>query len=241
MPDQQNILRLLRMLRPYSASCPKIRIGALGDGGYVINDDLSGLDGLISIGIGTDASFDFALAEQGVRVFQYDPTVEGPPVHHSRFLFRKLGWAGHDTESTRSLDTIITENSLSDHNGLLLKFDVEEAEWDAFQSVSAATLSKFRIIVGEFHWLDRIAQPDHFEIMWRTFSKLADNHVVTHLHANNCCRIVLVEGVVIPRLLEITYLRRDRASFVGAHDPIPTMLDYPNIPGMPELVLTPFR
>ena len=46
---------------------------------------------------------------------------------------------------------------------------------------------------------------------------------------------------MIPRLLEITYLRRDRASFVGAHDPIPTMLDYPNIPGMPELVLTPLQ
>ena len=69
MPDQQNILRLLRMLRPYSASCPKIRIGALGDGGYVINDDLSGLDGLISIGIGTDASFDFALAKRGRSCF----------------------------------------------------------------------------------------------------------------------------------------------------------------------------
>jgi tetratricopeptide (TPR) repeat protein len=240
MPDQRGILQLLGMLRPYSARCSKLRIGALGDGGYVINDDLSRLDGLISIGIGADASFDFAFAERGVRVFQYDPTVEASPLDHANFLFRKLGWARDDTESSRSLETMIIENSLNDTNNLVLKFDVEGAEWDALQSVSAATLSKFRMIVGEFHWLDRMVQGHRFQLMWNIFSALSNSHVVTHLHANNCCGVSLVEGVVIPRLLEVSLLRRDRSSFVEAYNPMPTALDCPNIAGMPELVLTPF-
>src|SRR3954449_5686973 len=107
MPDQQNLLRLLRMLKPHAATSPKIRIGALGDGGYVVNNDLSGLDGVVSLGIGDDVSFDMAFAEQGIHAFQYDPTIIAPPVHHSRFLFRKLAWARHDSDTTRCLDTII--------------------------------------------------------------------------------------------------------------------------------------
>jgi hypothetical protein len=241
MPNQQNILRLLRMLRTSSASCPKVRLGALGDGGYVVNDDLSGLDGLVSLGIGTDVSFDLALAEQGVPVFQYDPTVERPPVEHPRFVFRKLGWSRYDSQGTRSLDTILNENQLAQFSNLILKFDVEDAEWDALQSVSAATLSKFRIIVGEFHWLERVVHRTHFEIMWGTFAKLTADHVPTHLHANNFGGVVLVEGIVVPRLLEITLLRRDRAHFTAASHPIPTALDYRNIPETPELVLTPFE
>ena len=240
MPNQQNILRLLRMLRTSSASCPKIRVGASGDGGYVVNDDLSELDGVVSIGIGTDVSFDLALAEQGVPIFQYDHTVERPPVEHARFVFRKLEWARNDSGTTRSLDAMITENQLAARRNLLLKFDVEGAEWDAIHSVTPATLSLFRIIVAEFHWLERIADPNHFEVMWQVFSKLTAQHVPTHLHANNYGGVVLVEGVILPRLLEITLLRRDRAQFVAESHPVPTMLDYRNNPEIPELVLTPF-
>jgi hypothetical protein len=241
MPDQQNILRLLRMLKTSSASRPKIRLGAPGDGGYVINDDLSGLDGVVSLGIGTDVSFDLALAEQGLPIFQYDPTVERPPIEHPRFAFRKLGWARYDSEGARSLDTIIAENNLNQCNDLILKFDVEDSEWDAFQSVNARTLSRFRIIVGEFHWLGRVHNPVVFEIMWNTFSKLTEHHVPTHLHPNNFGGVVLIEGIVIPQLLEITFLRRDRSNFTAERHPIPTALDYRNIPGTPELVLTPFE
>ena len=240
MPDQQNILRLLRMLRTSSASCPKVRLGALGDGGYVINDDLAGLDGVVSLGIGTDVSFDLALAEQGVPVFQYDPTVDRPPVEHPRFVFRKLGWSRYDSQDTGSLDTILEENQLTQCSNLILKFDVEDAEWEALQSASTATLSKFRIIVGEFHSLERIVQRPHFETVWNTFAKLTAAHVPTHLHPNNSGGVVLLEGIIVPRLLEITLLRRDRAQFTTAPHPIPTALDHRNVPETPELVLTPF-
>jgi hypothetical protein len=185
-------------------------------------------------------SFDLALAEQGVPVFQYDPTVERPPIDHPRFAFRKLGWARNDSDTTRSLDTIIKENHLDQSSNLILKFDVEDAEWDALQSVSVSLLDKFRIIVGEFHWLQRIINPTYFEVMWSTFSKLTSRHVVTHLHPNNHGGVVLMEGIVIPRLLEITFLRRDRSTFTIERHPIPTALDYRNVPGTPELILTPF-
>ena len=240
MPDQQNVLRLLRLLRPHDATVPKIRLGSLADGGYVVNDDLAELDGVVSLGIGGEVSFDLALAQQGVKVFQYDPTVDGPPVAHRHFAFSKLGWARQDSDATRSLATMLIENGLQDSRDLLLKFDVEYAEWDALDGLDHALLDRCRLIVGEFHGLERLGDDGFFEQAWRVFSLLTRHHVVTHLHPNNCCGVELVQGVVIPRLIEITFLRRDRASFVKSHDPIPSVLDYPNVSYHPEIILTPF-
>jgi hypothetical protein len=240
MPGQENVLRLLRLLRPHTASIPKIRIGSRGDGGYVVNDDLADLNGVVSIGIGNEVSFDLDLANQGLPVFQYDPTVNGPPVPHPLFVFRKLGCGRQDSENTRSLATMLIENGVQDSRDLLLKFDVEDAEWDALDGLDPELLARFRSIVGEFHWLQRLGEDKFFMSAWHTFSLLTQNHIVTHLHANNCCGIELVQGVVIPRLIEITFMRRDRATFTPSHDPIPSALDHPNIPGTPEIVLMPF-
>ena len=229
------------MLQPYTASIPKTRVGALTDGGYVVNDDLAGLDGVVSIGIGNEVSFDMELAQLGAPVFQYDPTVDRPPLAHPRFAFRKLGWAKYDSETTRSLATMLSENQAPpDSRDLLLKFDVEDAEWGALDGLDPGLLDRFRIIVGEFHWLQRLRDDAFFEIAWRTFSLLTRHHVVTHLHANNTTGAEMVEGLFIPRLLEISLLRRDRATFTRSLDPIPSALDRPNNPALPDIVLSPF-
>jgi len=59
-----------------------VRAGGSGDGGYVVPDYLDGLDGVVSIGVGGDVSFDLWFAERGVPVFQYDHTVAESPVGH---------------------------------------------------------------------------------------------------------------------------------------------------------------
>jgi hypothetical protein len=238
--DQADILSVLRMVRPHSASRPKIRLGSLGDGGYVVPDDLAGLDGVISLGIGDEVSFDLDLAERGCTIFQYDPTVDGPPKPHSNFHFERIGWARHDSGDARSLATMLDENHLQGSTDLMLKFDVEDAEWDALQSVAIDDLAKFRVVVGEFHGLETLTEPDRFQLICQAFERLTANHVVTHVHPNNNGGIELVEGIVVPRILEITFLRRDRAKFIADHQPIPTPLDYANVAWKREIVMTPF-
>jgi hypothetical protein len=239
LPTQQDILRLLRMLRPHDAmGLPKTRVGSPADGGYVLNDDLRGLNGLLSIGIGNDVSFDLAFAQQGVQVYQYDPTVEGPPVVHSRFCFRKLGLAQADGQEMRSVASMLAENGLAGCRDLLLKFDVEGAEWGALDGV--LVLEHFRQIVGEFHFLEKLEQDGFFEQAWRVFERLTRHHIVTHLHANSATGAHIVQGMLMPRLLEITFLRRDRSTFAPSHDPIPSPIDRPNMLGQPEIILSPF-
>lgn len=240
MPSQQNLLRFLTMLAPQAASIPKRRLGARHDGGYVINDDLRDLDAAISIGIGGEVSFDLDLAQQGVRVFQYDPTIAETPLPHRNFTFRRLGWAAMDGADTRSLAAMLAENQLVDSRDLLLKFDAEDAEWDALATSDPAVLGGFRVIVGELHWLERLEDDGFFERAWQAMAVLTRDHVVTHLHVNNCGAVVVVQGVVIPTVVEISLLRRDRAHFAPSHAPIPGPLDFPNDVTLPDIVLTPF-
>jgi hypothetical protein len=58
MITQKNILDLLSLIKPHTPACGLIRVGSAGDGGYVIPDDLKGVDAVISIGIGKEVSFD---------------------------------------------------------------------------------------------------------------------------------------------------------------------------------------
>ena len=52
---------------------------------------------------------------------------------------------------------------------------------------------------------------------------------------------VLVEGVPMPSVIELSFLRRDLDSFpCRSNDPIPGPLDRPNHPGRADIVMNPF-
>jgi hypothetical protein len=237
---QSEIRRLLSLITPRSSTVTKTRVGRLHDGGYVINNDFDGLEGVVSIGIGDDVSFDEYFAGSGLRVYQYDPTVDGPVPNHPNFVFRKVGWARGNSLGTRDLAGILRENGLEKARDLLLKFDVEHAEWDALSATASETLAQFRIIVGEFHGISNLYKKQDFDFMHRTFSLFSQTHVVTHLHANNYAPLTVVQGIPLPWLIEISFLRRDRATFSPYRDSIPSSIDYPCHPLLPDLVLTPF-
>ena len=93
MVSQRDVLEAVRILTPRDCSVPKKRFGSAGDGGYVIPNDLEGIDAAISFGIGGEVSFDLELAVLDMAVLQFDPTVEGPPRNHPNFNFRKVGWS----------------------------------------------------------------------------------------------------------------------------------------------------
>lgn len=238
--SQRLILELLSLIRHHDATRRKVRIGSLGDGGYVINDDFEGLDGVISLGISTEVSFDHYFAERGDKVYQYDPSVDGPPFAHENFIFRKLAWAAEDGPDSRSLRGMVAENGLTDCHDMLLKFDIEGGEWLAFDSIDSALLSQFRIITGEFHGFCQLDNDYLLQKMLQVFTLLNQTHVAVHLNPNNSNPVHVVHGVPLPNLLEISFLRRDRAGFIKSAASIPSPLDYPNVAGVPQLVLTAF-
>lgn len=237
---QNAIMSMLSKLRMQDTELGKVRVGNRGDGGYVIPNDLAGIKGVVSIGIGREVSFDKHFADMGVKVFQYDHTVESPPIIHNNFLFNKIGWGSQDSNSFITLSKILENNGL-DEGDLILKLDVENAEWDALLDVQPDLLKRFRIVTCELHYFDRLEDISVFSKVNRVISLLTANHKVVHIHPNNCCGTVLVAGVVLPKLIGFSFLRNDRALFDPSHKSIPSSLDYPNVQSKAEIVLTPFH
>jgi hypothetical protein len=240
MSRQSELCSLLSLLSPKRSDFTKVRIGSLGDGGYVLPNDLNGLAAVLSIGIGTEVSFDCEFADRGLTVYQYDHTVDGPPVFHSSFVFHRAAWGSTDGEHVQTLNSMIRRHNLNASTENLLKFDVEGAEWQSIMVAADEDLKPFRIVVCELHGLNALADEAFFRLARQVLDKLTRNHAVVHLHANNCGGIMSIEGVPVPNVVEITLLRKDRSDFYPSVEPIPGPLDYPNIADRPDLVLNPF-
>ena len=239
MSAQTEVLALVKLLRPWRSSFRKVRIGSLGDGGYVLPDDLEGISSVLSIGIGGEVSFDLHFAEKGIPVYQYDPTVEGPPIQLEMFRFHKTAWGPQDNEGSASLGGKDKKHGLAASDKNVLKFDTEGAEWKSVINTVSNVFQHFRIIACELHGLNNLHNQQFMQEYRQTMNLLMRNHTVVHLHANNCCGITLVEGVPVPAVVELTLLRNDRSSFVPCHDSIPGPLDYPSMTDRPDLILNP--
>jgi hypothetical protein len=83
----------------------------------------------------------------------------------------------------------------------------------------------------------RLGNPDFFDKVKRILDSLTLHHVPVHLHGNNYAGVAVVENVPIPRVLEISFLRRDLDIPGFSTEPIPGLLDRPNHPFVPDICL----
>jgi len=231
----------LKLIQPKPSPAPLVRIGGSGDGGYIVPDDLENLSACFSPGVAESAKFELALAERGVQSFMADYSVDGAPVNNDLFDFEKLFLATHNENGKFiRLDDWVSLKKQTDGD-LVLQMDIEGNEWPILADVSAETLGRFRIIVLELHEIDNLlTNPLGIGIFTSVFRKINDQFSVVHLHANNCCGSLRYQGIVIPRVLEVTLIRNDRYRLSNhTFDPkIPHPLDVPNVPGRKELVLS---
>lgn len=182
------------------------RFGSPGDGGYLLSDDISESDICISLGIGDNYSFDLDMAKRCERVLMFDHTIP-PPQHLSpNMAFEKVGISSVESEDFTTIERIISR--LPAGSDLILKVDVEGAEWEVLQSLTLETLGRFRQIAAEFHNLHAIHNTEHFEKIIASLSKLSQTHILTNLHINNWASYQLVAGVPFPDVVEVTYMRR---------------------------------
>ncbi len=230
---------LLALIRPSTPlGFAKLRVGnARGDGGYVMVDDLDGVAGAVSIGIGGDVSWDLAIAERGIDVHQYDHTVPGPPIDHARFRFKRIGIGGGESADPqrRTLEQMAAEfDGVGD---LLLKMDAEGAEWTALAAVPTRVMERFSQIVLEVH---APVSGTVFEVVRNllVLRHLRRTHRVVHVHANNYAPVESFEGIRVPNVLELSWLRRTRASFRPSREQWPGAEDVPNDPMRPEIAMT---
>lgn len=221
------IKELLASLHPVQTEHSLLRLGADGDGGYLIPDDLAGIAACYSPGVGATSVFEQDCAKLGMEVYLADASVSNPPENDVRFNFTKkyIGALSNDTFMTL---TEWVQESSRENGDLLLQIDIEGYEYEAILATDESTMNRFRIIAAEFHLLDMLWSRPFYLVASRAIEKLLATHVCVHIHPNNCCHVERRNGISIPRAMEFTFLRRDRYSHASPASVFPHPLDCDN-------------
>ena len=227
----------LQKLRPLSVGAPLVRIGPDGDGGYLLPDDFQNIAACFSPGVGDSIGFEEELARRfAMPSFMADDSVAPPTSDCSRlwhFEQKRLG-TRNDATHMRLEDWVRTH---SDSGDLILQMDIEGSEYAVLSNTPHEILRRFRIMVVEFHGLDVMLAAEGLRHVAHVFEKVLDSFHVAHIHPNNRGLVNSCHGIDIPRVMEFTFYRKDRAKPDGKRLHFPHKLDHKNAPDQPEITL----
>lgn len=187
-----------------------IRIGDNFDGGYVLSDSLHKELQCLSIGAGTNISFDVGIASRVNAVHLYDHTISELPTSlelnsNIHFFKNGLGTMREDVFVTLS-DCL---KKFPESSQIILKVDIEGDEWKIFSSIDSDLLVQCQQVIIEFHNLLQINDDAFYKTMQEALGNLARSHSPVNIHPNNWGKVELISGVILPDVLEITYVRKD--------------------------------
>lgn len=216
------------------------RIGdPINSGGYIMLDDFKDKNIFYSFGIAADVSWDSYPAEVlDKKVYMYDHTIEALPYQNKNFIWKKQGICGENemgkNEKLKALSEILRENGHDSENDMILKMDVEGAEWDVFSTFDADELKRFDQIALELHWFWDLNNKDR---ILKSLENLNRHHQIIHVHGNSFGIAVPMEGYNMPDIIEATWVRKEGREFCTSNHFFPTSLDARNDVNYPEIIM----
>jgi hypothetical protein len=224
------------IVRPVSIQTDLIRVGGTDDGGYLIPDDLDGIEACFSPGVAETAEFEEALANRGIRSHLADYSVSQSPVKNKMLHFEKRYLGIKNDNMYVRLEDWVTTNVETD-NDLILQMDIEGSEFPVIFDSPLNVLSKFRILVIEFHQMQQLFSKDVYPHIRAAFLKLKQNFSVVHIHPNNAESIVSCGEFDVPPTIEFTFFRNDRVIESENELTFPHRLDVPNTKEKSDVIL----
>jgi hypothetical protein len=235
MSPNGRLQALANKLHPQVSNFPLVRMGSNADGGYLVPDDLNQINACFSPGVDTFATFETDLLKRGIGSHLADYSVDKVPDGLEALSFTPKFVGANSIDHFISLQDWVEEyEPNSPNDSLLLQMDVEGAEYETILACPTNILSKFRIMVIEFHSIESWGHSDFLNIADASFSKILKTHFVVHSHPNNAMGLVDMNGFIAPRIFELTLLSRTRSA-PGGLATTPHPLDYPNVSNMPNL------
>ncbi|MDQ1282125.1 MAG: hypothetical protein QG630_476, partial [Patescibacteria group bacterium] len=207
----------LNLFKPYGVKgFEKLRVGAKGDSGYVMFDSYKLNQNkkkiAYSFGISDDVSWDEGMVKKGYDIFMYDHTINSLPhgkENNNKFHFFKEGISSenHPEDSCRPLKEFMEINNHINNEDLelVLKIDVEGAEWNFLQDIDTSILNKFSQILIELHF-ERNKDLDYYSYCVK---KLTENHFIFHVHNNNYTLTPYWRGFPIPIVFELSLANKN--------------------------------
>jgi hypothetical protein len=222
---------ILSELQPVTLkNCTFKRFGSANDGGYVMCENLiEPLDAAYSYGVGTNDDWGCDMSRRyHVPVHQYDcfdparPTCNrGTFVFHNECVGNQTGY-----RRSRFFDTLQNQIKKNGDTGrrLIIKMDIEGAEWDSLLAAPDDLLVPIPQITMEMHGFD---DPKIVEVI----RKLKRNFYLVNLHFNNwsCTR----KAAPLPAWAYQTHWVNKRIGVLDQAAPIPAPMSPLNAPDSP--------
>ncbi len=222
---------ILAELQPVALkNCTFKRFGSANDGGYLMCENLiEPLDAAYSYGVGSNDDWGCEMSRTyHVPVYQYDcfdparPTCNGGTfVFHDECVGDRTGY-----RESRFFDTLENQIRKNGDTGrrLIIKMDIEGAEWDSLLATSDELLASIPQITMEMHGYD---DPKIVEVL----RKLKRNFYLVNLHFNNwsCTR----RAAPLPAWAYQTHWVNKHIGVLDAAMPVPAPLSSLNAPDSP--------
>jgi hypothetical protein len=233
-----SIQNFFRLIRPLRTQHKLIRVGQTADGGYLVPNDLEGIDRCFSPGVSTSSDFELDLANRGISCYMADYSVEQPPIQHALFQFEKKFLGSENNEKFLTLESWVAKYG-SNSSDMVLQMDIEGAEYEVIFNTPSEILNRFRIIIVEFHDLDQMLNKTSCTLIDQCFRKLLRDFEIVHLHPNNIMKgkRAIYHQFEIPSVIEATFLRKDRILSSVHQTEFPHPLDLPNSTDFDDYVL----
>ena len=222
---------ILGELQPVALkNCTFKRFGSANDGGYLMCENLiEPLDAGYSYGVGSNDDWGCEVSRRyHVPVQQYDcfdparPTCDGGTfVFHHECVGDRTGYSG-----SRFFDTLQNQIRRNGDTGrrLIIKMDIEGAEWDSLLAAPDDLLASIPQITMEMHGFD---DPKIVEAL----RKLKRNFYLVNLHFNNWS--CTSRAAPLPAWAYQTHWVNKRIGVLDPDAPFPAPLSPLNAPDSP--------
>lgn len=230
----------LSRFREKLVSCELVRIGGEGDGGYLHPKNLNDISYCYSPGVSSIADFEKELSDSyDIKSFMADASVNGSPISDDNFEFIPKFLGAHSKNEFITLTDWISETAGKGRDDKILQMDIEGGEYDVLIFEDSETLASFSTMIIEFHSLQKLFEKDFLRMSSAIFEKIYKNFSICHVHPNNAAGLAELDGISIPRTIEVTFIRNDLLDRYSNQDNIelPHPLDRKNVQNNDDILM----
>lgn len=219
--NYSDIKKFISKIRVKDVNYELIRIGEMNDGGYLLPEKIITKNKyLLSAGVGDTTKFEDDLKKKfKIESFLIDFSVN---LSLSKYNFTKKKIDYFDNYKNKiTLNSWIDQIKNSHNINLtesILKIDIESYEIEAFLNISENNLSKFTILIVEFHDFASLKNKISLRIYNIIFDKILKYFEICHIHPSNCSGSFKIRDLNVPYVMEFTFINKrfcDNISFLN--------------------------
>lgn len=239
LEEESQYREFLSLLWPHRASSLQLqRIGPMQDGAAVLLEPKAST--VLSFGSNLTVAAkerDYALAEMGLQVLQFDAArdVSQKPHENIRFIKNTILPASGQAGATmqEALDLVDS----NDHSDVILLLNHDSESWNILESLDFTSMNRFRQIHVVLRDIDNASDLPRKTAILR---KICTTHIPVHFHWVNYGAVSVYQDFTVSSIAEVTFAKRDIDTFTPSQEDYPLQLDAPNKAAWPDLYLGAF-